>query len=503
MMIAAVVALSLVATPGETVWSELQSRWRPRLEPLLSEVMAFPTVHGNQEALAAQRKWLGRIGPELGFVVRDKETMTEVDLPGPEGAPVLGLVAHGDLQPVNAAEWTVPPFAATVKNGAVWGRGSADDKGPMVQALLAMAALRSSGVARTHTVRLLVGTDEEGGGSDLETYKKVNPLPDLSLVIDSDFPVVIGEKAWAEWIVTADERAAPPAGPVEVVDVVAGMAVSIVPDRARLTLRWRSGTPDWDRWLASVRAARLPPDTSLEISGEGPERVLVARGRAAHAGVGLVRGRNALVALAVAVHGRLPPSAAADLLEYTRVAGANIRGRGLGLTLDDPLWGGVDTNFGQLKRGESGRLELHVNLRSSPALWGEALKSRVDAHAAAFAAARGARFELGGQFGYEPFVVPANAPLVQRLLAAYGRATGRPAKPVVSAGGTYARRMTNAIAFGMWFREDGVYPGHNSDENMPIHSLERGMHVLAETLADLATAPKIDHPLEAPAATRR
>ena len=122
-MIAQVLALALVATPGEAVWSELQTRWRPRLEPLLSEVMAFPTVWTDREALAAQRRWLARVGPELGFVVRDRETMTEVDLPGPDGAPVLGLVVHGDLQPVNASEWTVPPFAATFKDGAVWGRG--------------------------------------------------------------------------------------------------------------------------------------------------------------------------------------------------------------------------------------------------------------------------------------------------------------------------------------------------------------------------------------------
>ncbi|HET6980670.1 MAG TPA: M20/M25/M40 family metallo-hydrolase, partial [Myxococcaceae bacterium] len=197
-MISAMIALSLVATPGETVWNELQTRWRPRLEPLLTEVLAFPTVGTNPDALVAQRQWLARIGPELGFVVRDRETMTEVDLPGPEGAPVLGLVVHGDLQPVNPSEWTVPPFAATFKKGEVWGRGAADDKGPLVQALLAMAALRSSGLQRTHTVRLLVGTDEERGGEDLDAYKNNYPLPDLSLILDSDFPVVIGEKAWAE-----------------------------------------------------------------------------------------------------------------------------------------------------------------------------------------------------------------------------------------------------------------------------------------------------------------
>lgn len=498
-MIAQVLALVLVATPGEAVWGEVQSRWRPRLEPLLSEVMAFPTVWTDKEALAAQRRWLARIGPELGFVVRDRETMTEVELPGPDGAPVLGLVVHGDIQPISPAEWTVPPFAATFKDGAVWGRGAADDKGPLVQALLVMAALKSSGVARTHTVRLLVGTDEEHGGEDLETYKASHPLPDVSLVLDSDFPVVAGEKAWAEWIILAQERTGPVTGPVEVVDLSAGQVVSIVPDVATIVLRWRSGTPDWDRWLRPVRAVKLPPDTTLEIRGTGAERTLVAHGRAAHAGMGLKSGRNALVALAVAMHGHLPACAASDLLEYTYAAGRDAGGRGLGLPGPDPLWGAVDTSFGVINREANGWLGLHVNLRSSPALWGEPLRARVGAHAQAFAARRGARFLSGGKFGYEPFVVPTDSPLVQRLLAGYARGTGRPGKPVVSAGGTYAYRMTNAVAFGMWFREDGVYPGHNSDERVPIHSLERGMHVLAETLGDLATSPPIAHPLEASA----
>jgi predicted dipeptidase len=500
-MIATVLALSLAATPtppGAAVWAELQSRWRPRLEPLLSDALHYPTVHGDQEALAAQRQWLARVGPELGFVVNDRETMTEIDLPGPEGAPVLGLVVHGDVQPVNASQWTVPPFSGAVKGGSIWGRGAADDKGPMIQALLAMAALRTSGLTRTHTVRLLVGTDEEGGADDVDAYRKAHRLPDVSLVLDSDFPVVVGEKAWAEWIVTATERPGASSGPVEVADLEAGSAPSIVPDRAALKLRWRSGTPDWERWLAPVRAARLPPDTSLEVSGEGAERLLVVHGQAAHSGIALARGRNALFALAVAVHGRLPACAAADLLEYTRVAGADPRGGGLGLRLNEPLWGAVDTNFAQIMRGTDGRLALHVNLRSPPELWGEALKSRVDANAKAFAERTGARFETGGKFGYPPFAVPANAPLVQRLLAAYTRGTGKPAKPVVSAGGTYAGRMTNAVAFGMWFREDGLYPGHASDERVQIRSLERGMHVLAEALGDLATSPKIEHPLEAP-----
>ena len=290
-----------------------------------------------------------------------------------------------------APEFGGTNHVATYKDGAGWGRGAADDKGPLVEARLVMAALRTSGVARTHTVRLLVGTDEEHGAEDMETYNKQHALPDLSLVLDSDFPVVVGEKAWAEWVILAQERTTPATGPLEVVDLSAGQAVSIVPDVATLTLRWQSGTPDWERWLRPVRGAKLPAGTTLEVRGTGGERTVVVRGRAAQAGVGLSRGRNALVALAVAMHGRLPPCAASDLLEYVHAAGRDTAGRGLGLPPPDPLWGPVDTNFGVLSREGNGWFGLRVNLRSPPSLWGYALRARVNAHAQAFAARRGAR----------------------------------------------------------------------------------------------------------------
>ena len=200
-------ATILSATPGQKAWSAYQSTWAVRMTPLLSEVLRFPTVAGDAAAFEAQRAWLHRVAGELDFVVRDTPTVVEIELPGPPGAPVLGLVVHGDVQPVNPAEWSVPPFSGSVKDGAVWGRGAADDKGPLVQALLAMASLRSAGLHRTHTIRLLVGTDEESGGSDVDIYQKTHAVPDYTLVLDSDFPVVVGEKAWSEYTVSAQEHA--------------------------------------------------------------------------------------------------------------------------------------------------------------------------------------------------------------------------------------------------------------------------------------------------------
>src|SRR5512132_3603651 len=105
-----------------------------RLEPMLKEVIRFPTVAGNDQARRDQKAWLLRTAAALGLVARDAGPVTEIELPGPEGAPILGLIVHGDVQPVDAAQWTVPPFEGLVRGGEVIGRGAADDKGPLVQA---------------------------------------------------------------------------------------------------------------------------------------------------------------------------------------------------------------------------------------------------------------------------------------------------------------------------------------------------------------------------------
>src|SRR5205807_2008154 len=133
-----------------------------------------------------------------------------------------------------------------------------DDKGPLVQALLALRALRESGVERTHTVRLLVGSDEESGSSDMAAYLKGHAPPDYSLVLDSGFPVIVGEKAWNALAVKTQlgERGAP--GEFSVAELEAGVGGSIVPDKARLALRWREGEPRWAPLRARLQGRQLP-----------------------------------------------------------------------------------------------------------------------------------------------------------------------------------------------------------------------------------------------------
>src|SRR3954453_6545568 len=246
-----------------------KDKYTAQLVPLLTQVLRFSTVEGNTTARDDQQAWIEKQGAALGLKVRNTGLVTEVELPGPEGAPVLGLVVHGDVQPVNPEEWTFAPFSGVEKNGVVYGRGSADDKGPLVQALLAMAALRDSGAARTYTIRLLVGSDEESTNHDIAEYLKTHKAPDLSLVLDSGFPVVVGEKAWTAFTVTAPDpygnTTESPAGGFVITGLDAGLATSIVPSRAKAVLQWHGSDADFAHAFQELTDTRVPADYQLKI----------------------------------------------------------------------------------------------------------------------------------------------------------------------------------------------------------------------------------------------
>ncbi len=496
-------ALALAATLAantDRVLEHYDRHERARLVPMLREVIQFPTYAGNPEAHAAQKAWLRSTAAELGFVARDAGKVTEIELPGPADSPVLGLVIHGDVQPVEVEAWTFPPFSGEVRDGHLLGRGAADDKGPLVQALLAMKALAASGVARTHTIRLLVGSEEESTATEMAEYLAAHAPPDYSLVLDSNFPVVVGEKAWDGFAVSAAlaERPGGERLPYQVVSIEAGLSPSIVPDRAEVKLRWREGHPDWAALAAELAKTAMPEGTRL-VTGEqdGLLRV-VAYGKSAHSGVNISGGRNALVALARALEGKLPAGGADDLLAFARLAGQDLRGSGLGLAADDPVWSGYDVNVATVKPvdDDDPRPMLFINLRRIPPRTGPQMKAYLEKLLADFNARRGAALEaVTAQlyFADEPLAFDPNAKLVRRLMASYARATGEQAKPAISGGGTYAKRLPNAIAFGMWF-PGKPYPGHDVDEKIPLADLERGARVLIDALVDLATGERISEP---------
>ena len=470
-----------------------------RLVPLITEVLRFPTVSTNPDAFSDQRAWLEKIARELGFTFRDAGKIAEIELRASvKNAPTLGLVVHGDVVPVDADAWSFPPFAGRVADGYILGRGSVDDKGPLVQGLLAMAALKNSGVRRTHNVLMLVGSDEETASTDITEYLKNHAPPDYSLVIDSTFPVVVGEKGWNAPTFTAPLAERDASKPWVVAKLTAGLSASIVPDNAEIDLHWTAGTADWQPLIDELKSFRMPEGTRLVTGADGETIRIVAYGHSSHAGMNLEGGRNALVGLARAMEGKLPAGGADDLLAFARMAGADLYGTGLGITDSDPLWGRYAVNIATIKTDpdDPKKVVLGTNIRRIPPRTGAQMKEYLEKLVADFNAKRGASLVVGGFFADDPLIFDPNAKIVKRLLRDYAAATGeKNPKPAISGGGTYAKRLPNAIAFGMWF-PDKPYPGHDVDEKNPIADLQRGEKILIRALVDIATGPRIVEPFK-------
>ncbi|WGM37955.1 M20 family peptidase [Caulobacter sp. NIBR1757] len=89
--------------------------------------------------------------------------------PGSDKAlkPIV-LMAHQDVVPITPGtekDWKHDPFGGEIAEGAVWGRGSIDDKGSLVAIFEGLEALAKSGFQPKRTVIIVSGQDEEAGGA--------------------------------------------------------------------------------------------------------------------------------------------------------------------------------------------------------------------------------------------------------------------------------------------------------------------------------------------------
>ncbi len=90
---------------------------------------------------------------------------------GAPGAPTILIYGHHDVQPADPLDlWTTPPFAADVRDGKIFGRGSVDDKGQVLMHLAAIEAhLRVNGTLPVN-VKVIVEGEEEIGSPNFEAF---------------------------------------------------------------------------------------------------------------------------------------------------------------------------------------------------------------------------------------------------------------------------------------------------------------------------------------------
>ncbi|MDP9201654.1 MAG: M20/M25/M40 family metallo-hydrolase [Gemmatimonadota bacterium] len=73
----------------------------------------------------------------------------------------IALVHHMDVVPATPSSWSVDPFSGAIKDGYIWGRGAIDMKGSGIAQLMALIAIKRSGVPLTRDIVYIGNADEE------------------------------------------------------------------------------------------------------------------------------------------------------------------------------------------------------------------------------------------------------------------------------------------------------------------------------------------------------
>lgn len=141
------------------------------------------TDAGPGEILAAEYvvDRLREVGydPELITTTSGRRAAVALRIPGRDpDRPALLLHGHLDVVPAIAADWSVPPFAAEVIDGMVWGRGAVDMKDMDAMILSIIRSWAREGDRPPRDIVVLFTPDEEAGGAH-GAHWLVDHRPDL------------------------------------------------------------------------------------------------------------------------------------------------------------------------------------------------------------------------------------------------------------------------------------------------------------------------------------
>lgn len=422
-----------------------------------------PAVRGMLDAALADAQ-------KLGFETEDAEGYAGVVKLG-AGEQTMGILAHLDIVPAGEG-WTHAPFGGEIADGKLYGRGTADDKGPAVAALFAMRAVREAGVALRDGVQLILGCDEENGMGDMKYYREHRKVPDYSFSPDAEFPLINIEKGGLHVVLSAqggDEASAR----IPVYSLHAGERVNVVP-----------GTATAEVGTSTVSAAEmnaLLAEKGLKVRatdlGDGRAR-LEATGVGAHASMphlGVNAAGLLLIALRELNAGGGSAQAIAALADKLGLEGD---GKSLNIAMSDEKSGALTCNLGLL-RYDGQVLRAHLDIRyplcaAEPDLCGRMVM-----------ALTGTPLSVSREGGHPVHYVPEDHRLVRGLLEVYHDLTGLPAKAIAIGGGTYSQTMPNTVAFGINFPGDAD-PCHMPDEFVDIDKLLLSTKIMAHAIEKLA-----------------
>ena len=183
------------AAPGPRTpvdWNAL----RDETARVLAEYLRINTTNPPGNELASAR-WLQQLleregiraqvldTAELGAGRANLYARLEATVPAAQRKRAIALVHHMDVVPADARYWSVDPFSGALKDGYLYGRGALDMRGEGIVHLMAMLALKRSGVPLTRDIVLIANADEELGSTGAKVFaaRHADLLRDVEFLI--------------------------------------------------------------------------------------------------------------------------------------------------------------------------------------------------------------------------------------------------------------------------------------------------------------------------------
>ena len=389
--------------------------------------------------------------------------------------PLLDILAHLDV--VGPGDgWDTDPFEPVVKpDGYIYGRGVADDKGGAVAAMYALRCIQELGLPLAGRCRLILGTDEESGSTDVAYYyDRVEPAAH-TFTPDADFPVCNAEKGFyrlrfhKSW---AAESAVP-----RVASLNGGFRMNVVPGQASAEI---IGMDPLSLMAGAMPlCAELGTTCQVEETPEGAKLTVIAK--ACHAAQPEM-GVNANTAL-LRVLSELPLADCAStraIQELNKLLPhGDWLGKALGIAQEDEVTGPLTCSFTQIDFAATG-LEGTCDCRVPVCATAENCKDVADGKLTALG------YEALGVM-VPPHYIPADGDFIRTLNRCYETYSGNKGGCYSMGGGTYVHDVPGGVAFGVTMPGEDTHL-HGANERIPVEDLITAAKIYAQAIADICGA---------------
>ena len=436
----------------------------------------YPFGEGVQKAFVSFLE----LAKSMGFETYNADNYGgHVDFPG-NGDKIFGILGHLDVVPAGGG-WNFDPYGGSVAEGKIYGRGTADDKGPLISCLYAMKALKEAGFQPKATIRLILGLDEENAWKGMDYYFSKVRKPDYGFTPDADFPVINGEKGILVFELARKFAGSQTKG-LKLRSITGGAAANSVADYCRAVIRdQKGGEAPYAKVREEVAAFREETGYKIRAKGVGKSLEITAEGISAH-GAKPETGLNA-ISIMLSFLGRLnfADEEHNDFVDfYNKYIGFCLDGEKMGINFSDEASGKLVFNVGMAEMNEKAA-SFTINVRYPVSLAGDEV---YEAMAETLEKYNFGVLKLKDQ---APVYKDPEDPLITTLVEIYRKHTGdTESKPQVIGGGTYARAAENIIAYGAQFPGDEDLM-HQKNECLSIERLMQMTKIYAEAIYKLTS----------------